>query len=73
MFCLFSAVDMWKVATLTAGMILFLYAPELTQSSVFFYSGGTLLGAVGTVLVFLYFVYRFLPKVFYMIFSQSKS
>jgi hypothetical protein len=57
------ALDLWRIGTLAAGVAMFLFAPNLTQSTLFFYSSGTVLGAVGAALVFLFIFWRFLPKV----------
>jgi len=60
----FTAVDPWKVLTLAAGIALFLSAPKLSKSALFFYSSGTCIGALAAALVLLFILSRMLPKVY---------
>ncbi|CAG7666877.1 unnamed protein product [Allacma fusca] len=55
-------IDPWNFALFIGGIILFLLSPRLTESTMFFYTSGTLLGAVAAVLVMLFILSRALPK-----------
>jgi hypothetical protein len=59
------ALDPWKVLTFLTGLAVFFMAPQLSQSTMFFYTSGTLVGGLAAALVVLFIIQRFMPKVFF--------
>ncbi len=56
-------VDPFKVLLLVAGITVFFIAPNLSQSTMFFYTSGTLFGGLAAALIVLFVLSKFLPKV----------
>ena len=56
-------VDFKLVFVFVVGIFLFFYAETLSQSPVFFYSSGTVLGVLMTLVFVLLLVKKFIPKV----------
>uniref|UniRef100_A0A673TVM4 Nuclear envelope integral membrane protein 2 n=1 Tax=Suricata suricatta TaxID=37032 RepID=A0A673TVM4_SURSU len=55
-------VDFKLFLVFVAGVLLFFYAKTLSQSPIFFYSSGTVLGVLMTLVFLLLLVKRFIPK-----------
>ena len=68
-----TAIDPWNFALFTAGVVLFFLSPKLAESTLFFYSSGTVLGALAFALILVFIISRWLPKVNFFLFSLNKG
>ena len=60
---LLAGIDVWRVGVLLCGALLFLSAPSLARNLLFHYFTGGLLGVVGSFLILVFLLSKFLPKV----------
>lgn len=61
--CYVSGVDYWRILQLVLGLLLFLLAPKLAANSIFYYLTGMSIGTLASMLVLVYILSRFVPKV----------
>lgn len=56
-------IDFWKIILLVTGLCMFLASSSLSETPVFYYLSGILLGIFASFLVVVYFVSKLFPKV----------
>jgi hypothetical protein len=62
---LISGIDYWRVLLLGAGVLLFISAPKLSASPLFYYICGISVGICASFLILVYMMSKLLPKVKY--------
>ena len=63
LFKLFLEVNYFRFGAFLAGIVLFLFARRLVRNAVFFYGSGCSFGLLASLLIVVFIVYRFAPKV----------
>ncbi|KAJ6629548.1 Nuclear envelope integral membrane protein 1b [Pseudolycoriella hygida] len=55
-------IDFWKVVLMALGLLLFFAASQFSETPVFYYTTGILLGIVASLLIVVYFLAKLFPK-----------
>lgn len=56
-------IDFWKVILMTIGLLIFFAASQFSETPLFYYTTGILLGIFASLLVVVYFLAKLFPKV----------
>lgn len=56
-------IDFWKVILMSMGLLLFFAASQLSETPLFYYTSGILLGIFASLMVVVYFLAKLFPKV----------
>lgn len=60
---IFTGVDVWKIAYMILGILIFWSGKRLSQNTLFYYLCGITLGVTTSVIILIYFVGKLFPKV----------
>ncbi len=56
-------MDFGRLGLVLGGVLLFLFANVLARNALFYYTGGTGIGLLASLLIVVFILYRFLPRV----------